>query len=72
MPESKRNPLACWLVAEWRCGTIDVRVISFHPVRNFDDVRFEGKREQNLLFQLVKLDTRVDHRLPVSSPPISR
>ena len=24
--------LACWLVAEWRCTTIDVRVISFHPV----------------------------------------
>ena len=32
MPESKTNPLACWLVPEWRCRTIDVRVISFHPV----------------------------------------
>ena len=28
----KGEPLADWLVAEWRCRTIDVRVISFHPV----------------------------------------
>ena len=32
MPGSKTNPLADWLVTEWHCRTIDVRVISFHPV----------------------------------------
>ena len=32
MPGSKANPIADWLVTEWRCKTIDVRVISFHPV----------------------------------------
>ena len=32
MPGSKTNPLADCLVTEWRCRTIDVGVISFHPV----------------------------------------
>ena len=40
MPGSKTNTFADWLVTEWRCRTIYVRVIFFHPVYTICSLRY--------------------------------